>query len=170
MTKGPLEEFWRTVKPLKKKHDIVQKPSPPPAPRAPQKQPQQPDLTPIQPSVIPKQPPQFLQQTDRKIARKIQTGKLPIEDRLDLHGHFYQDAQDAVTLFINNAIKNRYRWVLIITGKGVNNAGVLQTSLPQWLTHPHLAPHVISFMPAAQNDGGTGAFYVYLRAPKSHSQ
>jgi len=110
--------------------------------------------------------PTLLEDTDRKIARKIQSGKLSIQASLDLHGYTRQQALTALTDFIRNSHTKGHRWVLVITGKGVNFSSVLKKSFPEWMTHPHIAPHIIQCMPAHQNDGGLGAYYLHIRVKK----
>jgi len=62
--------------------------------------------------------------------------------------------------------------LLVITGKGrgsrdldfmTDRRGVLKHQVPQWLSMPPLGPLVLQVVQAAPKDGGTGAYYVYLR-------
>lgn len=101
---------------------------------------------------------------DRRTEDRLRRGKLPIEDRIDLHGMYRETAQDAVRAFILNAYKNNKRCVLIITGKGtLDKPAVLKENLPDWLDMPDIAPLVLKAYPAQPIHGGSGAFYVYLR-------
>ena len=114
---------------------------------------------------------------DRQVARKLDTGKLAVEARLDLHGMKQREAHAALRRFLKSAQSKGHRHVLVITGKGADRAasrsfyeeeerGVLRQSVPHWLALPDLAPLVVSFAPAPRRLGGDGALYVWLRRPK----
>lgn len=111
---------------------------------------------------------------DRQVARKLDSGKLAVEARLDLHGLKQVEAHAALRGFLRSAQAKGYRHVLVITGKGADRAparsfyeederGVLRQSVPHWLALPDLAPLVVSFSPAPRRLGGDGALYVRLR-------
>lgn len=97
---------------------------------------------------------------DRRTADRLKRGKLPIEARLDLHGHSRESAHQALYSFIHAAHSAERRCVLVVTGKG---KGILQEAVPRWLNDPSLRPMVLSVQYAQQRDGGTGALYVLLR-------
>lgn len=111
---------------------------------------------------------------DKHAARAIRRGKLPIEDRIDLHGKTRAEAHAAVTAFLQDRAAHGMKCVLVITGKGghvADNAGghvavrqsVLRLELPGWLASQALAPVVIGSEIALPRDGGAGARYVLLR-------
>jgi DNA-nicking Smr family endonuclease len=111
---------------------------------------------------------------DRQTARKLETGRLLVEARLDLHGMRQRDAHAALRKFLKWAQSKDYRHVLVITGKGAaaeerksfyqdEERGVLRSAVPHWLGQPDLAPVVISFSAAPRRLGGDGALYVRLR-------
>jgi DNA-nicking Smr family endonuclease len=85
---------------------------------------------------------------------------VPIDRRLDLHGHTAARAQVKLQSFIEDAAYSGCRCVLVITGKG---AGVLQSHVPDWLKRAPLSGLVLALAEARQTDGGSGAFYVLLR-------
>lgn len=108
-------------------------------------------------------------QLDRRTEDKLRRGKIEIEARIDLHGHSQDRAHDALSRFIDNALRRGLRCVLVITGKGRSsnvgdewtfNDGVLRQRVPEWLS---AAPSVLRCIPAQPRDGGDGAYYVYLR-------
>lgn len=99
---------------------------------------------------------------DRSTARKFTTGRLPIEDRLDLHGLNQEQAHTRLNRFIEQAHGRAVRCVLVITGKG-HGVGVLKRQVPVWLNMPRLRPHILAFSPARRHDGGEGALYVLIR-------
>ena len=100
---------------------------------------------------------------DRSSAKKIQQGKMPLEARLDLHGLSQPEARNRLQQFIATALKNGFRNILVITGKGRMGQGVLRTNVPQWLSEPPLSDHIIAFGPSQPHDGGAGALYVRLK-------
>jgi DNA-nicking Smr family endonuclease len=114
---------------------------------------------------------------DRQVARKLDTGKLAVEARLDLHGMKQREAHAALRRFLKSAQGKGYRHVLVITGKGADRAasrsfyeeearGVLRQAVPHWLVLPNLASLVVSFSTAPRRLGGDGALYVRLRRSK----
>ena len=97
---------------------------------------------------------------DRRTQRRLFRGDIPIERRLDLHGHTAARAQVKLQSFIEDAAYSGCRCVLVITGKG---AGVLQFHVPNWLKRAPLSGLVLALAEARRADGGSGAFYVLLR-------
>lgn len=97
---------------------------------------------------------------DRRTNQKLTRGKMGIEGRLDLHGMSQEQAHLALTPFIISAQTQGKRCVLIITGKG---KGILREHLPVWLDQAPLKNLVLKVTHAQPKDGGSGAFYVYLR-------
>ena len=97
---------------------------------------------------------------DGRTQRRLFRGDVPIDRRLDLHGHTAARAQVKLQSFIEDAAYSGCRCVLVITGKG---AGVLQSHVPDWLKRAPLSGLVLALAEARQTDGGSGAFYVLLR-------
>ncbi len=114
---------------------------------------------------------------ERRKARKLSSGRIEIEGRIDLHGMRQGEAHDALRRFLKRAYADGKRWVLVITGKGAParsalderlerdgiERGVLRRNVPRWLSEPQLAGMVIEFTTAAIRHGGEGALYVHLR-------
>ena len=97
---------------------------------------------------------------DGRTQRRLGRGDVPIDRRLDLHGHTAARAQVKLQSFIEDAAYSGCRCVLVITGKG---AGVLQSHVPDWLKRAPLSGLVLALAEARRTDGGSGAFYVLLR-------
>jgi DNA-nicking Smr family endonuclease len=91
-----------------------------------------------------------------------------IDGRLDLHGLTQAEAYREVTGFIERQYSQGARTLLIITGKGLfwgeeYQRGVLVEALPSWLNQPPLRSYIRTFTHAHYKDGGTGAFYIFLK-------
>ncbi|MEQ1697382.1 MAG: Smr/MutS family protein [Hyphomicrobiaceae bacterium] len=121
---------------------------------------------------------------DRKSARRIRSGQIEIDARIDLHGMYQDEAHAALRRFLFSCYSNGARWVLVITGKGAPRRtgwffddgdahtrdhgrdeprGVLRRNVPRWLGEPELRAIVVSYTQAAIGHGGEGAMYVQLR-------
>lgn len=103
------------------------------------------------------------QMLDRKTVRRIKARREAVDSKIDLHGMAASQARDALTRFIMLAAENGQRTLLVITGKGGVNTGVLRREFPHWLELPPLSSLVLGFHVAHRADGGEGAFYVRLR-------
>jgi DNA-nicking Smr family endonuclease len=115
---------------------------------------------------------------DRQTSRQLDKGRIEVEARLDLHGMRQRDAHAQLRRFLKTAQARGLRHVLVITGKGAEQAasksfyeederGVLRNAVPHWLAEPEFAALVVSFSPAPRRLGGEGALYVRLRRPRS---
>ena len=114
---------------------------------------------------------------ERRKARKLSSGRIEIDGRIDLHGMRQSEAHEALRRFLKRGYAEGKRWVLVITDKGAPartsqderderdgvERGVLRRNVPRWLAEPELAGIVIGFTTAAVNHGGEGALYVHLR-------
>lgn len=110
---------------------------------------------------------------DRRTEEKLRKGKMSIERKLDLHGMTQAVAHEALSKFIEQAISQKLRCVLIVTGKGKAKStsenwleegqGVLKQRVPQWLEASVFSGDILRVIPAQPKDGGSGALYVYLR-------
>jgi DNA-nicking Smr family endonuclease len=170
-----------TARPLRKGRVVAKvppvkpkQPAPKPAPAAAQESTDPPLKIPVRPKPAPLPRGTSL---DRGTARKLETGRLPVEARLDLHGMRARDAHVALKRFLRESQGRGYRNVLVITGKGTavketrsfyeeEARGVLRQSVPHWLSGAEFADLVISFAAAPRRLGGEGALYVRVRKPR----
>lgn len=104
-----------------------------------------------------------LEKLDHKELRRMRRGRDPVEQTLDLHGLRANVAQRRVETFIRAAHSNGCKWVLIITGKGVQGEGTLKKQAPLWLGALAQQGLVLGFDHAPSNMGGSGAVCVRLR-------
>jgi DNA-nicking Smr family endonuclease len=98
----------------------------------------------------------------KDLRRRIRTGKLDIDDVLDLHGYRQHEARRVLHAFVANAMQNGSRYLLIIHGKGFrsNNESRLRPLTREFLANH---PQVLAYCPAIERHGGDGASYAYLR-------
>jgi len=94
---------------------------------------------------------------------------------LDLHGFSLDKANEIVKKFIIKSFENRYKKLLIITGKGLRSKvsgnpylsekmNVLRYSVPEFIKNDEdLFDKINRISKADLKDGGEGAFYIFLR-------
>ena len=75
--------------------------------------------------------------------RLIKQGKVKPDGILDLHGYKIQTAKIILQKYIANAYEKNFRNILIITGKGQNNKGILKKEVPLWLNDKMLTRNII---------------------------
>jgi DNA-nicking Smr family endonuclease len=118
-------------------------------------------------------PPPSPVDLERRTLRRIASGRVEIDARLDLHGMTQAEAHRALRSFIRGCHDRDRRLVLVITGKGASGfdtmsqfgeRGVLKRNVPHWLAEPGLRDVVVGFTEAGPRHGGAGALYVQLRA------
>ena len=128
-------------------------------------------------------PPPPLAPFDRKRSRRIATGRIEIEARLDLHGARQAEAYGRFRSFLVDCASRGLATVLVVTGKGgprpekesqaagygtdAPERGVLRRSVPMWLEEPELRLLVASYTTAGIKHGGGGAIYIHLRKRKA---
>ena len=94
---------------------------------------------------------------------------------LDLHGFTLDEANKKVESFINNCFDQKVSKVIIITGKGLHSQndkdpyisekfGILKYSVPEFIKNNlNLMTKIKNITGAEISDGGSGAFYVFLK-------
>ena len=95
--------------------------------------------------------------------------------KFDLHGFTLDEANSKVREIIEYCVKNKFRELLLITGKGIHstsdkdayiskNLGKLKYSVPEFIkTNPELNKFIISINDAEKKDGGEGAIIIKLK-------
>ena len=95
--------------------------------------------------------------------------------RFDLHGFTLDEANNKIKEIMEHCVKNKFRELLIITGKGLHstnnentyiskNLGKLKFSVPDFIkTNPELNKMIISINDADKKDGGEGAIIIKLK-------
>jgi DNA-nicking Smr family endonuclease len=102
---------------------------------------------------------------EKPVHRKIARGRVPLEARIDLHGHGQDEAHGMLLDFLRRVRDDGARHVLVITGKGssLGSEGALRRAVPHWLSKPEFAKLVSGYDLAARGHGGEGALYVRLK-------
>ncbi|MGB7287241.1 MAG: Smr/MutS family protein [Salaquimonas sp.] len=100
---------------------------------------------------------------DDNTARKLLKGRVSIDGRIDLHGMTQTQAHNVLKNFLIDSYHSGFRMVLVITGKGRMNEGVLKNAVPNWLNEPALSLYASAFRRAHVTHGGEGALYVRIR-------
>jgi DNA-nicking Smr family endonuclease len=98
------------------------------------------------------------------ILSKLRRGHWVVQAHIDLHGLISDEARLYVAEFISDCKKKGIRCVRIVHGKGLgsrNKEPVLKHKLRNWLMQKD---EVIAYAQAKQNDGGSGAVIVLLKA------
>ena len=95
--------------------------------------------------------------------KSFKKGKLEPDTILDLHGQTLYSAKLLLHKFISNCYEKNIRNILIITGKGYNNKGVLKEEVPNWLNDKLLSKFLVNFNVAPKQFGGEGALLVRLK-------
>ena len=82
---------------------------------------------------------------------------------LDLHGYSLYSAKLILHKYLINCYEKNIRNVLIITGKGQSNKGVLKEEVPKWLSDNVLRKFLIEYYIAPRNFGGEGALILRIK-------
>ena len=95
--------------------------------------------------------------------------------KFDLHGFTLDEANNKVKEIIEYCIKNKFKELLLITGKGMHSTteedayvskkfGKLKYSVPEFIkTHSELNKFIVSIDDAKKKDGGEGAVIIRLK-------
>ena len=94
--------------------------------------------------------------------------------KFDLHGFTLDEANNKVKEIIEYCLKNKFKELLLITGKGIHstsdedayiskNLGKLKYSVPEYIKTSELNKFIISINIAEKKDGGEGAIIIRLK-------
>ena len=94
---------------------------------------------------------------------------------LDLHGYTLDDANQTIENFIKKSYEDNIFKLVIITGKGIHSdnekdpyvskdLGILKYSIPEFIrNNQELMKMIYEIKEANIEDGGSGAFYIFLK-------
>ena len=104
---------------------------------------------------------------DKKITFKTRS--------IDLHGYGLEEANKSIEDFIIKSYQEKINKLIVVTGKGIHSQNekdpyvskdlsILKYSVPEFLsTNKSLMNIIYEIKDAKIEDGGAGAFYIYLR-------
>ncbi len=93
----------------------------------------------------------------------------------DFHGFSLDEANKTINKLIKDSYKNEVRKLVIVTGKGIHSDneknpyaskdfGILKYSIPEYIKNtPELMKLINEIKGADIEDGGGGAFYIFLK-------
>ena len=106
--------------------------------------------------------------------------KLSFKTRsIDLHGYTLEEANKAIENFIIKSFQENINKLIVVTGKGIHSQNekdpyvskdlsILKYSVPEFISNNKNLKKIIYEMKEAKiEDGGAGAFYIYLKKNKS---
>ena len=97
---------------------------------------------------------------------------------IDLHGYTLDEANKKIEDFINQSYLLGINKLIVVTGKGLHSENeknpyvsrdlsILKYSVPEYIkNNKNLMNKIYEFGEAKIEDGGSGAFYIFLKKPK----
>ena len=107
---------------------------------------------------------------EKKISLKIRT--------IDLHGYTLEHANKTIEDFITKSFEEKINKLIVVTGKGLHSQNdkdpyvskdlsILKYSVPEFISNNKNLMKIIYEMKDAKiEDGGGGAFYIFLKKNK----
>jgi DNA-nicking Smr family endonuclease len=97
---------------------------------------------------------------------------------IDLHGYTLEEANKSIQDFINKSYEDNINKLIVVTGKGLHSnnekdpyvskeLSILKYSVPEFIKkNVDLVKKISEIKGANIEDGGDGAFYIYLKRKK----
>ena len=116
--------------------------------------------------------------TNEKLPNKdleLNKNKSPKIKNIDLHGYSLDDANKTIQKYIENAYDNGISKIIVVTGKGLHSdvekdpyvskdLSILKYSVPEFIENNiELVEKINEIKDANIEDGGSGAFYIFLK-------
>ena len=119
----------------------------------------------------------FLSSNDKLPNKDIKTHSKErfLTRSIDLHGHTLENANKAVENFITQAFEDKIGKLIVVTGKGLHSKNdkdpyvskdlsILKYSVPEFISKNQTLMSMINDIKDAKiEDGGSGAFYIFLK-------
>ena len=112
---------------------------------------------------------------DNKLTKKITFKTRSI----DLHGYTLEDANKSIESLIIKSYQENINKLIVVTGKGIHSQNekdpyvskdlsILKYSVPEFISkNKNLMKIIYEMKDAKIEDGGAGAFYIFLKKNKS---
>ena len=109
---------------------------------------------------------------DKSLKKTIQKN---LTKTIDLHGFSLENANQTIDQFIRNCFNENIDRIIVITGKGLRSKNdvnpyvskylsILKYSVPEFIeSNKNLMKKIKEITDAKIEDGGSGAFYIYLK-------
>jgi len=130
-----------------------------------------------------------ISEKDKKDWQKFISGKEKLSDKdlkkninksiktklIDLHGYSLESANQVIENFIIKSFEEGVTKLIVITGKGLHSKNqnnpyvskdlsILKYSVPEYIQNNQNLARIVDLIQDARiEDGGSGAFYVYLK-------
>ena len=97
---------------------------------------------------------------------------------IDLHGYTLEEANKTIEEFIYKSFKEKINKLIVVTGKGLHSQNekdpyvskdlsILKYSVPEFIENNKILMNMINeIKDASIEDGGSGAFYIFLKKNK----
>ena len=97
---------------------------------------------------------------------------------IDLHGYTLEEANKSIKNFINKCYEEKINKLIVVTGKGLHSnnekdpyvskdLSILKHSVPEFIKNNiEIMKKITEITVAKIEDGGDGAFYIYLKRKK----
>ena len=122
----------------------------------------------------------FLKSDEKLKNKDLDTNKntSPSNKTIDLHGFTLEEANKKIEKIINDAYEKDVSKIIVVTGKGIHSnvekdpyvskdLSILKFSVPDYIeNNSELMKKIIEIKDAVKEDGGSGAFYIYLKRKK----
>ena len=123
----------------------------------------------------------FLSKKDKLPNKDIKIDKKIIfkTKSIDLHGYTLEEANKTIENFIIKSFQENINKLIVVTGKGIHSQNekdpyvskdlsILKYSVPEFISNNKNLTKIIYEMKDAKiEDGGAGAFYIFLKKNKS---
>ena len=119
----------------------------------------------------------FLKSKEKLIDKdyREKKNKVYLTRSIDLHGYTLEEANNAIEKFIKKCFSEQANKLIVVTGKGIHSnneknpyvskdLSILKYSVPEFISNnKKLNDMIYDIQDAKLEDGGSGAFYVYLK-------
>ena len=111
--------------------------------------------------------------------QKILNQKIFKTKSIDLHGYSLEQANKTIEDFIYDSYKKKINKLIVVTGKGLHSQNekdpfvskelsILKYSVPEFIENNKSLMNIINEIKDANpEDGGSGAFYIFLKKKKN---